>query len=154
MKKLPGSKNCFVCGRNNPHSLKMEFFVNDEGEVVASTAIPSGYEGYPGMAHGGIIVAILDEASGRAVTTDDPNRFFVTSELNVKYRKPVPTEKLITVKASITKNRGKVRWGHGEIQDEAGILLAESNAVFVDLTPSDFSQQNPEITGWKVYPDE
>ena len=151
MKKLPGSKTCYVCGVENPISLKLEFFVNDEGEVISEFVISEDYAGYPGMVHGGNIAAILDEISGRALTTDDPNRFMVTSQLKVKYIHPVPTNTKLIAVGNAIKKRGRTAVGHSEIKDLNGLVLAKCEAFFVDLTDELTGDMDTEQTGWKVY---
>ena len=153
MKKLPSSKSCYVCGRENPISLKLEFFVDDDGDVISEFMIPENYAGYPGMVHGGNIVAVLDETAGRALTTDDPDRFMVTSELKVKYIKPVPTETPLIVIGKQVKKRGRIAVGRSEIQTKDGVVLATCEAFFVDVTEN-FVEDNLEDSGWKVYPDD
>ena len=116
--------------------------------------VSEDYAGYPGMVHGGNVAAMLDEAAGRAATTDNPNRFAVTSRLAVRYRQPVPTNQLLKVTGRFIKKRGKVSQVYSEIRNEAGELLAEADGVFVDIA-EDFTQgENPERLGWKVYQNE
>ena len=154
MRQLPSSRGCYVCGRENPVSLRMTFFLQDSGEVTSEIVISEDYAGYPGMVHGGNVAAMLDEAAGRAATTDNPNRFAVTSRLAVRYRQPVPTNQLLKVTGRFIKKRGKVSQVYSEIRNEAGELLAEADVVFVDIA-EDFTQgENPERLGWKVYQNE
>lgn len=154
MKKLPGSSGCYVCGRDNPISLKLEFFTQDDGEVIARFELSEDYAGYPGMVHGGNIVAILDEIAGRALTTDDPNRFMVTSELKVKYLQPVPTlTKLIAIGKKV-RQRGRIGIARSLIKNEDGQILAECDAFFVDVTEKLTEGMDPEASGWRVYPDD
>jgi len=35
MKQLPSSRSCYVCGRENPVSLHMTFFLQDNGDVIS-----------------------------------------------------------------------------------------------------------------------
>lgn len=154
MQQLPGSRGCYVCGRENPVSLRMIFFLEDSGEVTSEIVVSEDYAGYPGIVHGGNVAAMLDEAAGRAATTDNPNRFAVTSRLAVRYRQPVPTNQLLKVTGRFIKKRGKVSQVYSEIRNEAGELLAEADGVFVDIA-EDFTQgENPERLGWKVYQNE
>lgn len=154
MKKLPGSSGCYVCGRENPVSLKLEFYARADGEVVSEFELPEQYAGYPGMIHGGNIVAILDETAGRALTTDDPNRFMVTNELKVRYLHPVPTNTKLTVVGTKVKQRGRIGVAHSEIIDASGQALAVCDAYFVDVTEDLTAGMDLEETGWKVYPNE
>ena len=154
MKQLPSSRSCYVCGRENPVSLHMTFFLQDNGDVISELVVPEAYAGYPGMVHGGNIVAMMDEAAGRAVTGDQPNRFTVTSQLTVKYRRPVPTNQLIKVTGRLLKKRGKVSHAYGEIRNMDGELLAEADAVFVDVAEDFIQGTDPDVLGWKVNTDD
>jgi uncharacterized protein (TIGR00369 family) len=153
LKKQPGSKPCFVCGRDNPVGLKLDFYTTKPGQCRSELILPSQYEGYPGIAHGGILASILDETGGRAFM-DDPNHFMVTAQLNVRYRKPVPTEKPLVVVGTAGDRRGRVSYAHSEIQDVNGEVLAEAELVLVDIPESQMSEVNPEDFGWRVTPDE
>lgn len=154
MKQLPSSRSCYVCGRENPVSLRMTFFLQENGEVISEVVVPEAYAGYPGMVHGGNIVAMMDEAAGRAATGDQPNRFTVTSQLTVKYRKPVPTNQLLKVTGRLLKKRGKGSHAYGEIRNLDGELLAEADAVFVDVDEDFIHGTDPDLLGWKVYTDD
>ena len=65
--KQPASRHCFICGRENPVGLKMDFYFVAPGQVLSELIIPAAYQGYPGMVHGGIIAAVL--ADGRSWMT-------------------------------------------------------------------------------------
>lgn len=150
--KQPTSINCFVCGRENPTGLKLDFFMVEEGKTHSSFSLPKHYEGYPGIVHGGIIAAILDETGGRTLMTE-PDRFFVTAQLDVRYRKPVPTETPLMAVGYAMDQRGRVAKARSEIQNSDGDVLAEANLVLVQVDPSQLSDQDPESLGWRVFPD-
>lgn len=150
--KQPGSKTCFVCGRDNPVGLKIDFYTTAPGETRAEFSIPKHYEGYPGVVHGGIIAAILDETGGRA-NMDDPSRFMVTAQLNVKYRKPVPSETPLVILGHADERRGRVSHAKSEIQNKNGEVLAEAELVLVDIPQAKLAEVDPEALGWRVYPD-
>lgn len=153
MEKLPSGSGCFVCGRDNPFSLKMFFYREAEGSCFSTVTIPGQYQSYPGVTHGGVVAAILDEASGRAIN-QDPDLFMVTMELTVRYRRPVPLEQPLKVVGTLIKRRGKVATAKGELFDMDGNLLAESNGMFVDLPQEQQDQMLEGMEGWRVYPDE
>ena len=66
MEKQPNSDMCFVCGRNNPAGLYMQFFDNGLDEVISNYTVPERYQSYPGIVHGGILASMLDEVVQRA----------------------------------------------------------------------------------------
>ncbi len=146
MSKQPVSRTCFVCGRENDIGLKMTW-VNcpDEGKIRATVEIPDHFNGYPGFVHGGIVAAILDETSGRAVMLEGDNeRLFVTASLEVKYRHPVPTSTPLMVSGWVVKggnNRSRVA---AEICLENGKCLASCKATV--LRPP---QQYYELWNWQ-----
>ena len=153
MTKQPSSKNCFVCGRVNPVGLKINFNNTKAGEVTAEIRIPEAYQGYPGVVHGGIIAALLDEVSGRAHMTEQV-RFMYTAQLNVSYRKPVPTNTLLLLKGTAGERKDRVAHARGEILDQDGRLLAEAEAVLVDVPQEQLKLLDMDALGWRVYPDE
>jgi uncharacterized protein (TIGR00369 family) len=152
-KKQPGSNHCFICGRQNPVGLKMDFYTTEPGQVRAELVIPSQFEGYPGVVHGGIIAAVLDETGGRA-HMEEPTRFMVTAQLNVRYRKPVPTETALEVLGVAGVRRGRVAEAHAEIRDREGDVLAEAELVLVDIPEDQLEEVDLPAMGWRVYPDE
>ncbi len=152
MRKLEASDCCFVCGRENPAGLKMEFYELEPGVVESKLKVPHDYGGYPGVVHGGVITAMLDECSGRAAQTG-PNDFMFTSEIKVRFRKNVPTDEIIVVTGTFLRRRNQVAFAHGEIRNESGDLLAESDGVFVDVPKEKLREIGQYDHEWKVYPD-
>jgi acyl-coenzyme A thioesterase PaaI-like protein len=68
--------------------------------VCARYRIPDRFHGAPGIAHGGIVAAILDELScAAAVFLAD--KFVVTGELAVRYLRPVPVETALDLDAEL-----------------------------------------------------
>ena len=59
--KQPNASMCFVCGRDNPIGLHMQFFDDGEGMVMSKVTPADHFEGYPGVLHGGVLATILDE---------------------------------------------------------------------------------------------
>ena len=151
--KQPGSKHCFVCGRENTAGLKLDFYTPSPGQASAEINLPDQYQGYPGIVHGGIIAAILDETGGRAYM-DDQHPFMVTAQLNVRYRKPVPIETPLVVYGEATERRGRVSKAHSEIRSMDGDVLAEAELVLVDIPEEETAGIDLEALGWHVYPDE
>jgi hypothetical protein len=64
--KQPNSRMCFICGLQNPVGLHLHIYETEPGLVEASYTAPEHFQGYPGVLHGGIVGAIIDEMSGRS----------------------------------------------------------------------------------------
>lgn len=133
--------------------LQMDFYTTAPGRCRAELTLSSHYEGYPGVVHGGILASILDETGGRAYM-DDPSHFMVTAQLNVRYRKPVPTETPLVAIGTAGERRGRVSHAHSEIVNLDGDVLAEAELVLVDIPESQLNAVDPEALGWRVTTDE
>ncbi|HIE5256680.1 TPA: PaaI family thioesterase [Clostridioides difficile] len=115
LKKQNSSKSCLVCGTQNELGLKADFYELENGELVSICNTKDWHQSYPGRVHGGMSAAILDETIGRAVSINDDQIWGVTVSLELKYKKPVPTDATIKVVGRITKENRKLFEGTGEI---------------------------------------
>jgi acyl-coenzyme A thioesterase PaaI-like protein len=150
----PNSRHCFVCGLANPFGLKLRFYQTNENEVTAQYTAPEHYQGYPGVVHGGIVAAMLDEAAGRPYMGEDPPRFMVTARLEIRYRKNVPVGKPLRLVGRAVTSKGRSATAVSLIYDAEGNLLAEAEALLVNVPESVLDVATVEELGWKVYPEE
>ena len=154
--RQPNSYHCFICGMENPVGLHLHIYETAPGEVESTYIAPDHFQGYPGVLHGGIVAAIIDELSGRAHMGSDPlnPRFMFTARLDVKYRKNVPIGKLLKIigKASRSRSRSAEAWA-GIYDSETNELLAEGNVLLMDVPADQFDTSRLEELGWKVYPE-
>lgn len=127
------SDQCLVCGFANPFSLDLEFWELENGEVAAFAATHDHHQSYPGRTHGGMISALLDETIGRAICVEEPHCWGVTTELTVRFKKPVPLNEKLLVVGRITRNRSRMFEGSGEIYLPDGALLAEATGTYLKL---------------------
>ena len=153
--KLPNSKHCFVCGLENDYGLHLEFYQNEIGEVVVDYQVPKQFQGYPGIVHGGIVAALVDEVLGRVHMGPDPEnpRFMFTARMNVNYRKNVPTGVPIKIVGRATQSKRRTAASAAEIYGPEGDLLAEAEALLVDVPAEKLEGMDMDALGWKVYPD-
>ena len=154
MDKQPNSLHCFICGIENPIGLKLKIYRSEEGNIESTYTAPEHFQGYPGVLHGGIVAAILDEISGRALM-GDPSlpRFMFTGKLEVRYRKNVPIGKPLRIVGKAGKSKGKIAMGWAGIYNEADELLAEASTLLINVPQSLISSADAESLGWKIYPD-
>ena len=127
--KLDGY-NCFGCSPDNEHGLQMQFY--EEGEFVYSDWEPKGFlQGFHNILHGGIQATLIDEI-GNWLVVVKLKTTSVTSELFVKYLKPVHITKSgkIKLKASLSQVRKNLATVHVELFDGEGIKCAEGDPVY------------------------
>jgi acyl-coenzyme A thioesterase PaaI-like protein len=154
--KQPNSRHCFICGVENPVGLHLHIYETEPGIVESQYIAPEHFQGYPGVLHGGIVAALIDEISARAQMGSDPlnPRFMFTGKLEVKYRKNVPIGKLLKIvgKAGKSKRNLAESWA-GVYDAETDELLAEGSTVSINMPEGQMDTSQLEELGWKIYPD-
>ena len=96
-----------------------------EGAETYDSEVTFGvhHQGGPGIAHGGIVGAALDEACGLLATW---HRFpTVTARIAIRYRKPAPINRPLQVTAKVDTDRGR-RIEISAVLRDGGELLARS----------------------------
>jgi acyl-coenzyme A thioesterase PaaI-like protein len=155
-KRQPNSRHCFICGMENPVGLHLHIYETAPGEVESTYYAPDHFQGYPGVLHGGIVAAIIDEISGRAQMGSDPlnPRFMFTAKIEVKYRKNVPIGKTLKIIGKAVRSRTKAAEAWAGIYDaETNELLAEGTTLLIDVPAEQFDRSRLNELGWKVYPE-
>lgn len=151
------SKMCFVCGMQNNMGLKGQFYETEISEVIGLYTPGEEHQGFPGLLHGGISAAILDETLGRAIIAvyGQGVRAF-TAELTTRYIKPVPlgidlriTGRLISKKDRVIECSGEIYLPDGQAAVSAtGKYIEVSSDKFVDSGFADdelFIQPDEEV---------
>lgn len=152
MNKQPNSDMCFVCGRQNPVGLYMNFRDDGEHEVVSEYTVASHYQGYPGIVHGGVLASMLDEIIGRVAMIGDPHHFMMSVKLQVLYRHPVPIETPLLIKGRIVRLRGRLGRAQGEITLPDGLVACEAAVTLADIPAELLTQANRAFLGWRIDP--
>ena len=151
--KQPGSKTCFVCGVENDHGFRLSFYETSAKTVEAKTSIPKHFQGYPGVAHGGVVTALLDEVAVRAGTCGEPEHMMVTAKIEVHFRRSVPVEQPLRLVGTLIERRSRATRARGEILLPDGTLGAEAEAIMMDHPISGLDTEALAALGWRVYPD-
>ena len=87
--------NCFACAPQNPYGLKMEFW--EDGDDIVSYWNPNdNFQGWIKTLHGGVQATLLDEI-GAWVISRKLQTSAMTTNLNIRYRRPMPTGDNVTV---------------------------------------------------------
>ncbi|HKJ28279.1 MAG TPA: PaaI family thioesterase [Anaerolineales bacterium] len=153
MKKLPNSSHCFVCGLENDFGLHLSFYMDEENRVNCETHFSAHFQGYPGVVHGGVVAAALDETLARAVMVDDPDRFMFTGKLTTRYRRPVPTEQPIRLVGEVLNDRGRVAECAAKLYGPEGELLAEAEGLMMGIPEGMVDHSNQDGFWWGVVDD-
>ena len=85
---------------------------------------------------------------------DNPPRFMYTARLEVRYRKNVPIGVPLKIVGKAGKSRSRTAQASAQIFDQEGNLLAEADALLVDVPTNVVEGVDLEEIGWRVYPKE
>jgi acyl-coenzyme A thioesterase PaaI-like protein len=128
-------QRCFVCGQRNPFGLKLLFRV-ENGAVVADFQPREEHQGFPGVIHGGIVAAVLDETLGRTSVLAPHPEWTMTGRLEIRYRRYVPYGPLLRVRATLGQQRKRMIQASGvlTLAEDDHTVLAEAQGTFLSLS--------------------
>ncbi len=141
----PGSALCFVCGTENPHGLGAVFY--DDGKQVWTEVTPGEHhQGWPGVLHGGVITAILDETIGRVAFLHD--RWVQTAKIGVRFKRPAPLGELLVARGELVRNHRRLMEMKGGLYVAGtGELLAEAKGTFIPLPDAERDELAKQLGG-------
>jgi acyl-coenzyme A thioesterase PaaI-like protein len=151
--KQPSSTTCFVCGVGNPQGLHLSFYETGPDTVETTAVVPEHLQGYPGIVHGGIVTALLDEITLRAAVIGQPEHLMVTGKIEVRFRQNVPTGVPLRVVGRPIERKRRAARTHGQILLPDGSVGAEAEAILMDHPASGMSREALAALGWRIIPD-
>ncbi|MEU6583045.1 PaaI family thioesterase [Nocardia sp. NPDC046763] len=130
----PHHPGCFGCGPANPASPQIAF--GRLGDTVRGTfTLDERHQGAPGVAHGGIVAAALDDACGAIlVPLRQPA---VTVKLDVTYCAPARLHREFVVTAVLAAREGRKLYIDTTLTD-GDTVIATGRAIFVEVAAEHF----------------
>jgi acyl-coenzyme A thioesterase PaaI-like protein len=126
--------NCFACGALNRNGLNLTLHVSGE-RCWTEVALPDRFEGWEGIAHGGIVCTILDEVMAWALI--DRDAWGLTARLTVDFKRPVPIQRQVRAEGWVTDVRRRLLSTAGRVVNpRTGELLATAEALYVAAPPA------------------
>ena len=140
--------SCFVCAPGNDRGLRIPFFHDDEaGLVTAEYRLDAAFSGPPSYVHGGVTLAVLDEAMAWA-TIALAGSFALTRTTTASFLRPVRVGEPCRVEAKVV---GETEGGDlevtGVVRNARGQPCAEARAVFVPMSAAQASSAIGEVAG-------
>ncbi len=121
--------NCFVCGPRNERGLHLRFDRDGENGVRARTQLRAEFQGWQGIAHGGIVLSLLDEAMAHAAGAAGYRG--MTASISARFRGPVPLEEPLDVYGRVKWMRRNVMEIEASVRNASGTVLLEGEGRFV-----------------------
>ena len=129
---LVGETLRFVSGDQTGNRFRMNYFRDQEQNLVARVWFGPVTEGPPGHAHGGSIAAVLDEVLGLAAWAE--GHPVVVGNLNISFRQLLPLQTVVQVNTRLISVQGRKIMVHGEVCSLEGIVLATGEALCIKIT--------------------
>ena len=117
---------CFGCGPRNDTGLKLTFAWEGDSCVTLWTPRPE-HQGWADRVHGGLLALVLDEVLSRAAL-ERHGLHWVTAELTTRLKRPAPLGRPLRAQARIVAVRPRLIVCEGDIQTEAGLIVATGSA--------------------------
>ncbi|MCB9530858.1 MAG: PaaI family thioesterase [Myxococcales bacterium] len=131
--ELPSLRN-YVADDPGGERIRIAYYrdASEPGALKAKVWFGPGAEGPPRHAHGGSLMAVLDEVLGGSVWL--AGRMVVLARFEVDLRRPVRLGSTVVVDGRIVRSEGRKVWATGAIHDSDGdTIYAEATGLFVEL---------------------
>jgi uncharacterized protein (TIGR00369 family) len=139
--------NCFVCEPSNPLGLRVPYFHDDQADVVtADFALGVEHSGAPHYVHGGVLLAILDEAMAWAAIAIG-ERFAVVQSTATTFDRPVRIGEPHRVEATIHDRTDTAVTARATVTDAAGRRCARARGRLVVLSTAVAGSAIGPVTG-------
>jgi uncharacterized protein (TIGR00369 family) len=133
----PDLDDCFGCGPANPHGLRIAGLAEQDGWVVAEWTAAEHHCGYPGVVHGGVLSAALDEITGWAANVafrrrDGDELPAVTAQYTVSFHAPASTGEPLSLRARVVEMGERSAQVEATVSNRSG-AVASCQATYVKL---------------------
>lgn len=125
--------NCFVCEPTNAAGLQIPFVHDTDRDVVtAEFELSRAFSGAPTLVHGGVILALLDEAMAWACIAVG-NQWAVTAKTTTRFDRAVYVDKAYRVEAEVTGRDDTTMTCRAAVLDRHDQVRADATASFTLL---------------------
>jgi acyl-coenzyme A thioesterase PaaI-like protein len=130
-------RHCYGCGSDHPTGLHLRVTAGEGLTLRASFEVGPAHQGAPGLAHGGILAAALDETLGALNWL--LMKPAVTARLETSFIQPVPVGSVLQLHARIVGVEGRRVYtaAVGRLGD-AGPAAVAASALFVQVEVGHF----------------
>jgi acyl-coenzyme A thioesterase PaaI-like protein len=121
--------NCFACGSLNASGMQLELHVGPD-RAWTDVSLDRRFEGWDGIAHGGILCTILDEVMAWSLVGQD--NWGLTARLSVDFKRPAYVARPLHAEGRMVRARRRLVETRSRIVDSlTGEELATASALYV-----------------------
>jgi acyl-coenzyme A thioesterase PaaI-like protein len=124
---------CFGCGSEHPTGLHMQITAGQGLTVTGIFTVTEHHQGAPGLAHGGLLTAAVDEILGSLNwLLAGPA---VTGRLECDFRRPVPVGSQLYIEAEVVGVKGRKVFTRalGRLGSPEGPVAVSAAALFIKV---------------------
>ena len=131
---------CFGCGVDHPTGLHLVVYAGNGVSNWAELKVTEHHQGAPGLAHGGLLAAALDETLGSLNWL--LRQPAVTARLETDFIRPVPVGSSVFIRGEVVGVAGRRVYmrAEGRLDARDGELALTAAAVFVAVPLEHFSR--------------
>ncbi len=133
------TSNCYVCGQANQRGLQVKFEREGEHGSRALYTARVEHDGWPGLLHGGVTFALMDEAVSWAAFFQGLRA--VTARLETNFKRPIPTGTPLLVRGWTISRKRRL------ITARAELRVVDTSDLMADLEATMFLLAEPETDG-------
>jgi acyl-coenzyme A thioesterase PaaI-like protein len=127
-----------LVGLANPIAPPLDLRIDLEADVVRGTAtFGAPHEGAPGLLHGGLLAAAIDEVLG--VATSFAGAPGMTRELTVRYERPTPIHTQLHFTGKLDRADGRKLHVSCEVEAN-GVRTATAHGLFIQVGGEKFAE--------------
>lgn len=136
MRRVLGSRDCVICGQEHPTGMRLRFTVDETG-AEANWTVHARFQGFRGVLHGGLVLALMDDAMWYAIY--GRGGVTLTAEATVRYKRRVEVGLPLTVRGYVREHRGRLWTCFAELvhTEGAGEVLATTEGKFISVPAAD-----------------
>ena len=151
--QFTSADTCFGCNDGPAEGAGVRAFLTEDGYVVCKTKTKECHQGFPNVTHGGILSTYFDEVLWFATLVEDPDVSAMTVEMNIKYKKPVPTGTEIRIIAKPAVIEGRHYHVEGYILLPDGEVAVTAKTHYIALKKNDEHAKDEHIRSRSVIRD-
>jgi acyl-coenzyme A thioesterase PaaI-like protein len=138
----------FIHGLRNPTGLHLQYHLDGE-RVVTSWTPTEDHAGFPGLVHGGLIAAVLDDVMGRCSVLE--RRWVVTGRMETRFREGAPIGAPLRVEGWSTRFTRRVMQAEASMTLENGVVVAQASGTYLPVPPNMLAQMVESWPGFAEY---
>ncbi len=125
---------CFACGDLNAQGIRMVIHIEPD-RSWSDLVLGPGFQGWEGIAHGGILATLLDEAMAWAIASREA--FALTARMSIEYRRPVHVATPLRVEGRVIEMKRRLIRAEAAVLDRAtGDVCARAEGVYLTIPES------------------